>query len=747
MTAESSNTFARAVRRTAWLLVVLICCLPVVAQEQFEEVISVVEVEIPVQVSSGGQPVGGLGRENFRVFDRGRERQIVGFRVTDLSVATEAPVQETTIEAPAGPGDRFFLAVFDTVNSERDLLARAVRSLRQGFIDGMHPSDRAGVAIFTSRGPILLVGFTRDRVALDAAFRFLAADLDRDKEKRQEAAEVLVAARATNLAELSELIGPSAAAALADASAFRVGRSPTINIDISPVLEVEAVGGSAGNGRAGGLSSGIEEAFAIAELLSRNVQAARVEELTESLRDLATLLRRLQGQKHLLLLSGGTENFDQMLADGNSSDGGGRQWMGAGPGMARGIREMAETFRRTGWQIDAFGVARAGELNSSLLGTLAAETGGDLYANYNQQFDAFARLLETTEITYWLTFQCDDIYDNDRFRRLRVELVDGPARANVAARKGYYGQARSAASTDLQARLDESEDLLYGPDRHDFPVDLVTLQSPTGDGQTRVSLLAWTAGGPLLAAAGRRAQVSIHAVARVPDSGVVVDLVSEFRQIDLGKNREDLLHHGFQFLGDLVVPNGTYDMRFRLANRATGRAFLTTSQLTADGGRDRSLVGPMVLQAPSRAPVLITEAGANLDVDAWSPFAVDGKLFVPSSQPTLHPGAPLPVHIKLFGEWLQGAVLDARLRSAQGNLAAGVPLTIRQTLPAAGEGAPTSVLATLPPVDIQAGRYFLEILWHDGETPLAGGSWPVEVVDEAEQERSQPTTESPGGIP
>ena len=233
MTAESPHTSAHSARLLAVVFVTLLFSQNLIGQEQFEEVISVVEVEIPVQVTSGGQPVAGLDRENFQVFDRGRERPIVGFRVTDLSVATTATVEDSPIEATGAPGDRFFLAVIDTVFSERDLLARAVRSLREGFLEQMHPTDRAGVAIYTSRGPLLLLGFTRDRVALDAAFRFLAADLDRDPEARREAARDLATARATNLAELAELIGPSAASALADASSFSIGRSPTINIDIT----------------------------------------------------------------------------------------------------------------------------------------------------------------------------------------------------------------------------------------------------------------------------------------------------------------------------------------------------------------------------------------------------------------------------------------------------------------------------------------------------------------------------------
>ena len=701
-------------------------------QESFEEVISVVEVEIPVQVTSKGDPVGGLRRENFRIFDRGEERQVVGFRVVDLTTSsgsTSDLSESVPVESINLPAGRFFLAVVDTVNSDRALLARAVGSLHEGLLASMHPSDRAGVAIYNSKGPQLILGFTRDRADLDAAMSFVVAGLDRDDERRLAAAETLARARATNLADLAELIGPSAASALSDPGVIDTGNTPTINIDLTPIIALDALGGG-GGGRAGG--SGIAEAFAIGQLQATGVPMTRIEQLTESLQDLATLLRRLRGQKHLLLLSGGIESFDDLASrpGGSGSTGtvsGPRDWTGAAPVIGRAIARMADTFRRTGWQIDTFGVGWPGEIADSMLGTLASETGGELFSNFNRQFDAFSRLLETTEITYWLTFQCEDLYADRDFRRLSVKLVGGPKGAHVKAREGYYGKERGAASTALETRLDEAEDLLYGPDRRDVPVRLRTLQSPTADGQIRISLLAWTDGDSLLKGVGSTAQLAVHAVARKPQSAVVLDLLAEFPRLDLAEARRDAAGRGLQFLGDLVVPAGTWEVRFRIANRATGEAFLQTVTLTVAAPEPLSLVGPMVLEPPDRAPVLLSEASANLNTDLWSPFTSNGRMFVPAGEAVLSAEKPLAMHLKLFGASEGEPEFKAWLRPDAGGAGVEIPFTVHETFRAERQGAPTSVLATIPPIQLEPGRYELEIIWSNGADDLASATLPVAV--------------------
>ena len=688
------------------------------AQESYEEVISVVEVEIPVRVLRNGAPVPDLGKENFRVYDRGRERPIIGFRLVDLrgtAVSARPELGATSIESVAPSSERFFLAVIDTVNTERTRLARTVEDLGRGFADKLQPTDRAAVAILNSRGPLLLLGFTANAEALAAAFDLVRADLGGDAEARQRAAAVLAEHRASSLAEMADLVGPSAALALAEPEKLEVGRSPTINIDISPVLDAEG----AASGR---FASGIEEAFELGEILALNVTADQAGSMTSSLRDLATLLRRIRGQKHLILLSGGIYRFDELVTSGNQAEG---KWVGTGTQIARDIRELTETFQRTGWQIDVLGASTPGELDASLLGTLAAETGGDLFENFNRQDDAFARVVEMSEVSYWLTFQCDDLWADDTFRRLRVEVVDAEGRVAVKARKGYYGQAATRPETDLESRLNDSEDLLYGPDRQDFPLELTTLVSPTADGRVRISLLA--RGGPGIPG-DRDAELinlSIQAVARKPGQGATDDLLSEFVQLDASELRAALEARRLQFLGDLVVSPGTYEVRFRLANRDTGRAHLRTSTVEAPGTGWRQPI-PMVLES-GQGPVLLRERSTELTLDAWSPFIADTRFFLPASLPMFVAGQAVPIHVKLFGRWTEGSDLQLRLRGEADDTLVPVAVEVHSTTGLENGQDQASVLASFELPQVPAGRYDLEVVWEDGVTEPTEGRWPIRV--------------------
>ncbi len=254
------------------------------------------------------------------------------------------------------------------------------------------------------------------------------------------------------------------------------------------------------------------------------------------------------------------------------------------------------------------------------------------------------------------------------------------------------------------------------------------IQSPTAEGQTRISLIAWTDGGALLQGSGSSAQLAVHAVARKPQSEVVLDLLAEFPRLDLVEAREGVAENGLQFLGDLVVPEGAYDVRFRIANRSTGEAFVQTVALTAEGPQPWSLVGPMVLQPPELAPVLITEASANLGTDLWSPFTSNGRMFVPAGDAILTRTGALALHLKLFGAFGEEPHFDAWLRPETGGADVEIPMAVHEIHRVDREGAPTSVLVTVPPINLEPGRYQLEILWHDGVDDLATSFLPVVVA-------------------
>jgi hypothetical protein len=93
-------------RGLAWALVALLASTSTLfgqrKQDRFAEEIEVVTVEVPIQVLAGGEPVTGLTRESFEIYD-GRKRQtITGFDVVDLRADRPAnlPIQDI----PVSPG-------------------------------------------------------------------------------------------------------------------------------------------------------------------------------------------------------------------------------------------------------------------------------------------------------------------------------------------------------------------------------------------------------------------------------------------------------------------------------------------------------------------------------------------------------------------------------------------------------------------------------------------------------------------
>lgn len=55
-------------------------------QERFEGATEVIEVELPVHVVAGGEPVRGLIAEDFEVYEGKRRKRITGFEVIDLAL-------------------------------------------------------------------------------------------------------------------------------------------------------------------------------------------------------------------------------------------------------------------------------------------------------------------------------------------------------------------------------------------------------------------------------------------------------------------------------------------------------------------------------------------------------------------------------------------------------------------------------------------------------------------------------------
>src|SRR5687768_16191167 len=129
------------------LAAVLLLCLgsASIDAQRVGEAVEVTVVEVPVTVvDRAGNPVLGLTRENFEIYDDGKRAPIEYFEVLDLATVTAAPGR------PIPPvAYRNFLLLFDLQNSKPGTIARA-QAAASSFLEGnLTPRDLVGVAVYS----------------------------------------------------------------------------------------------------------------------------------------------------------------------------------------------------------------------------------------------------------------------------------------------------------------------------------------------------------------------------------------------------------------------------------------------------------------------------------------------------------------------------------------------------------------------------------------------------------------------
>ena len=353
------------------------------AGTSFEGEASVLWVEVGVRVTRKGEAVEGLRPENFQVFDRGKEREIVGFEVLLQKprgmIAATSGYEDELPSAQVIP--RSYLLVFDFAYGSGESLSRALRAA-SAFVDReLGEDDHVGVAFFSAlRGLRVISDFTHDQGRTLAALATVAEMLARRPEMAVE--------RFSELGEPPRGAGPSAAPL---ASVDEVRREAGILVKNDPFWAHRSV----------------------------------IRDLARGLAEIPLWAGDRPGIKRILLFSHGFEN---------------RHYLGSGG--ATTLRELESTFRSlrdARWSIEAFnsGGLRAPAGREALF-LLAHETGGSSYENFNDLKEATRLMLEKTRITYLLAFRADDVPRDGRFRRLRVRLEPGMPGSRVVHRPGYY---------------------------------------------------------------------------------------------------------------------------------------------------------------------------------------------------------------------------------------------------------------------------------------------------------------------
>jgi VWFA-related protein len=677
----------------------------------------VVAVEIPLQVVRDGQPVRGLTRADFAIYDGKKKQEITGFEVIDLAAApaaaTAAAIPLQTLSPAAR---RHFLILFDLANSEPKSILQA-RAAVQKVVDRLYPSDVVAVATHApSTGPKILLGFTSDRKQIAAAIETLGRP------------------------ELVKRSGDPLNLILE----FQYG-SGAAPYEISEPAER---GGSTAKSALQQFLSDTRDNIRRNQADDRRYETQRLTDYTRALSDLAKLLASIEGRKYVVLLS---EGFDSSLLLGSTNEAErAEQQTSAEKGeiwnvdsdirfgsskSANDLEGMLETLRRADCVVQAVdigGLREGGEgfkrpNGQDGLFAMADQTGGELFRNFNDLGEAMGKMLERTSVTYVLSFQPTILRDG-AYHKVRVELTSPKRGTRLSHRAGYFAPEPFDPKNVAAHLLDAAELITNGREGGALASSVVAVPFP-GLGEKAfvpvvvevdgASLLAGTESGPL--------PTEIYAYALAPD-GSIGDFFGQTLGLDLAKVKDKLRENGLKYYGHLELPPGEWSLRVLVRNGRTGDSRLSVWPLTVPrfDPATPALLRPVFLETPA-SWLMVREKPRGDQPDEPYPFVVQKQMFLPVPRPILT--AEQTTSLSLVAFYLAAGEIGAtgRVTDAAGKSVAGGEIHLLGH-EAQGNGRET-ILVSFKPAGLGPGEYRLNLRLTSGESVagLDATSVPFEV--------------------
>lgn len=590
------------------------------AQDRFSEETTVVVVEVPVHVLRDGQPVRGLTRDDFELFDGRKKQQILDFEVIDLSQLSREEIESSEtamIPTMSVAGRRHFLMLFDLSLSDPESILRARGAAKQIIAESLHPADLVGVATYTeSQGLKLILGFTGNRDQAEYAIDTLGIADPADR--------------------IQDPLG------LVIAHLEGTGQTPSEG----------GGGGRSGLDRDAVALETVREMSALSGTVARDQQKNRVLALASSMQTVAELMNSVQGAKNVVFLSEGfdsdiltgvqdekrQEEINRQIAMGQSHLIDSRELYGDSQASS-GLEVMIDAFRRADCTIQAVNIAgldtSAKLTRNEGLFRMAHGTGGELYGNFNQVADAMQQVLDRTSVTYLLSFQPRDLELDGKFHKLRVEVKDQPRGTQVVSRPGYYPPKPFEAQNPLERQLSTAGMVLGGG--AGGALDTAALAAPfVAPGESYVPVLVEVSGDSLLAGeSGDTLVAEVYAYA-FDEDGAVADFFTRRMGFDLAQSEAALRQAGLKYWGHMDLEPGKYVVRVLVRNLNTGNSGLSVVPITVPdfAGAEPALLPPFFPE-PQGKWVLGRETEDEQRQNVPFPFMMGESPFIPAAQPML----------------------------------------------------------------------------------------------------------------
>ena len=513
---------------------VLLMCMFAEAQQTTEKYPAVDQSLSPLKVASNlvlvrvvvrdaqGNPVVGLRKEDFKIFDRGKEQTISQFEVESAiatpsrSAAVEAPGQAPLSAAPLASGTsaapaRFLALYFDDLNTSFADMSAARDAAEHYISTTLQPQDR--VTVFTTE--TMLMDFTSDAKLLHEALlklrvnpRSRALDHDCPQLSDFQAQQILENPNNQNIdawkvantefaacdtGSQPQTMAGGAGSSGGMPSGNSAGPSPGGGGGSSPAGPGSSMPGTAGGSAigAGALVAGFASNLILQRARTVTEQASvQAHANLNAIERVMTYTAQMPGQRTVILVSSGflsqsVQNQVDELIDRSLR----AQVVISAldpKGLAIFMREMDVTQAgapsgdsvRTGHSLDS----TAEMVTTSVLADVAEGTGGEFFHNKNDLKTGFGAL-GGSAVSYILAFAPDDIKPDGKFHPLKVALNAKFEAVSIQARRGYFApsrdevrpmEAKEVSSTGTESSVPEHirQMILSKADTSQLPVQL-----------------------------------------------------------------------------------------------------------------------------------------------------------------------------------------------------------------------------------------------------------------------------------
>ena len=429
---------------------------------------------------SNGRPISGLRKEDFRVFDNGKQQEIDQFEVESSggsATIPPPPLGPAAAESGSKRGSstatpRNYLALFfDDVHMNSEDIAHLRDAADRYLAATLTPADRAG--IFTSSGQTTL-DFTDDRSMLhDTLFKLAPRPL---YSREPNTCPAITEYQAHMMVDQRD---PNAIAIATD-------EYDHCNCDGLPPVPRQACEAQAP-------SIVQQEAMRL-----MNAQEAQDQDVLRGLEQVVRRTGVLPGQRSVILISPGflllhleplvaeiTERALRSKVVVNTLDSRGLYVVIPGGAASEPTVVMptnaALAGRKDQLTHDAYSVA------GDVLYGLAADTGGLSFHNSNDFDQGFRRVGTISEVVYVLGFTPLNLKPDGQFHKLTVSLVHANG-FTLQARRGYFAPK---PSQDAAARASEEiVDAAFSQDQlRDLPIDIRTQFYKIDDSGLRLAVV------------------------------------------------------------------------------------------------------------------------------------------------------------------------------------------------------------------------------------------------------------------